>query len=138
MGVVYLLTCCCHVILWVIQVMHHNFYKSGFHLRSINCCDINPVHQLLAVGTSQGHVECWDPRSKTRVGQVDIATANLGIERFGKNLDLVLTMLCTYCIHIFIAVFSGSSMIPEVTAMKYCNGLSLGVGTSTGHVRYSK
>lgn len=76
---------------------------------SINCCDLNPVHQLLAVGTSQGHVECWDPRSRTRVGQVDVATNNLGLE-------------------------SGSSQIPEVTAMKYCNGLLLGVGTSTGHV----
>ncbi|XP_028417056.1 nucleolar protein 10-like [Dendronephthya gigantea] len=76
---------------------------------SINCCDINPAHQLLAVGTAQGHVECWDPRSRTRVGKVDVATNNLGLE-------------------------SGSTRIPEVTSMKYCNGLLLGVGTSTGHV----
>ncbi|XP_046856924.1 nucleolar protein 10-like isoform X2 [Xenia sp. Carnegie-2017] len=73
---------------------------------SINCCDINFDHQLLAVGTSQGHVQCWDPRSRSRVGQVDVATNELGIE----------------------------SNFPEVTAIKYCNGLTLGVGTSTGHV----
>lgn len=29
----------------------------------------------------KGHVECWDPRSRTRVGKVDVATNNLGLER---------------------------------------------------------
>ena len=33
----------------------------------------------------KGHVECWDPRSRTRVGQVDVATNNLGLERFNLH-----------------------------------------------------
>uniref|UniRef100_A0A8C2XIX5 Nucleolar protein 10 n=1 Tax=Cyclopterus lumpus TaxID=8103 RepID=A0A8C2XIX5_CYCLU len=38
-----------------------------------NVCDINPVHHLFATGTSEGRVECWDPRVRNRVGVLDCA-----------------------------------------------------------------
>uniref|UniRef100_H2T0M2 Nucleolar protein 10 n=1 Tax=Takifugu rubripes TaxID=31033 RepID=H2T0M2_TAKRU len=38
-----------------------------------NVCDINPVHYLFATGTSEGRVECWDPRDRNRVGVLDCA-----------------------------------------------------------------
>ena len=65
-----------------------------------------------------------------------MATNNLGLERLNKTI-------CIKCKQVlckisgwgyFNACFSGSNQIPEVTAMKYCNGLVLGVGTNTGHV----
>lgn len=38
---------------------------------------INPVHQLICIGTKEGHVEAWDPRSRTRVGKLDVAAGCL-------------------------------------------------------------
>uniref|UniRef100_A0A665V4P2 Nucleolar protein 10 n=1 Tax=Echeneis naucrates TaxID=173247 RepID=A0A665V4P2_ECHNA len=42
-----------------------------------NVCDINPVHHLFATGTSEGRVECWDPRVRNRVGLLDCALSTL-------------------------------------------------------------
>ncbi|WAR24779.1 NOL10-like protein, partial [Mya arenaria] len=53
--------------------------------KEVKCCEFNDQHHLLACGTSEGHVECFDPR------------------------------------------------VPAITALKFRNGLELGVGTSTGH-----
>lgn len=39
----------------------------------INNCTINPVHQLVVVGTKEGRVEAWDPRSRNSVGKLDCA-----------------------------------------------------------------
>uniref|UniRef100_A0A3B4XM46 Nucleolar protein 10 n=1 Tax=Seriola lalandi dorsalis TaxID=1841481 RepID=A0A3B4XM46_SERLL len=44
-----------------------------------NVCDINPVHHLLATGTSEGRVECWDPRVRNRVGMLDCALSIQGL-----------------------------------------------------------
>jgi ribosome biogenesis protein ENP2 len=33
-----------------------------------NCIDINPAHQLIGIGTEEGVVEFWDPRSRERIG----------------------------------------------------------------------
>ncbi|XP_004534493.1 nucleolar protein 10 [Ceratitis capitata] len=71
----------------------------------INACDINPEHQLLMVGSKEGIVESWDPRSKTRVGTLDVAIK-----------------------------LPGSKTFPSVSAMKFKNGLQMGVGTASGHV----
>jgi len=40
---------------------------------SINKCEINPLHHLLLVGTEDGKVEAWDPRSRNCVGILDCA-----------------------------------------------------------------
>ncbi|XP_053701995.1 nucleolar protein 10 isoform X1 [Synchiropus splendidus] len=75
----------------------------------INVCDINPVHHLLATGTSEGKVECWDPRVRTRVGMLDCALSSLT---------------------------EGSEVhqLPAISSLKFNGSLSLAVGTSTGQV----
>ncbi|XP_026673737.1 nucleolar protein 10 isoform X1 [Ceratina calcarata] len=76
---------------------------------SLNKCEINPVHHLITVGTEDGKVEAWDPRSRNRVGTLDCAlhcvTGDYGLEK-----------------------------VPAVTSLKYQGGLTLAVGTSTGQV----
>ncbi|CAO3597569.1 unnamed protein product [Absidia cylindrospora] len=75
----------------------------------VNCVKINPAHQLFGFGTNNGTVELWDPRSKARVGLLD-------------HLPLPQSV-------------GGVSRAPaEVTALSFRNdGLSMGVGTNTGH-----
>lgn len=73
----------------------------------VNCCEFNPVHQMFACGTGVGQVECFDPRSRSKVGVLDVTSGM-------QNLD-----------------FSG---IPSVTSLKFRDGLSVGVGTSSGHI----
>ncbi|KAK3596946.1 hypothetical protein CHS0354_002513 [Potamilus streckersoni] len=76
---------------------------------AVNCCEFNPVHNLFACGTSEGHVECFDPRVRSRVGILDTALS-------GHIEDLKI------------------DSVPSVTALKFRGGLHMGVGTSTGHV----
>lgn len=40
---------------------------------ALNKCEINPLHHLLVVGTQDGKIEAWDPRTKNRVGVLDCA-----------------------------------------------------------------
>ncbi|XP_048256625.1 nucleolar protein 10-like isoform X1 [Haliotis rufescens] len=75
----------------------------------INCCEFNPMHQLFVCGTKEGHVECWDPRSRTRAGVLDTALSS-----HIEDLD--------------------TSVVPSVTAVKHRDGLNLAVGTSTGQI----
>ena len=42
---------------------------------AVNCLDRSGVHGLIAMGTEAGSVECWDPRSRSRSGVVDVAAA---------------------------------------------------------------
>ncbi|CAD1472939.1 unnamed protein product, partial [Heterotrigona itama] len=75
---------------------------------SVNKCEINPVHHLLAIGTEEGKIEAWDPRVKNRVGTLDCALHCVGENKLEK--------------------------VPAVTSLKYQAGLTLGVGTSTGQI----
>ncbi|XP_014479583.1 PREDICTED: nucleolar protein 10 isoform X2 [Dinoponera quadriceps] len=75
---------------------------------SINKCDINPLHHLLAVGTQEGKIEAWDPRMKNRVGVLDCALHCITQDKF--------------------------EAVPSVTAVRFQGGLNLGVGTSTGQI----
>ncbi|XP_061117850.1 nucleolar protein 10 [Conger conger] len=74
-----------------------------------NVCDINPVHQLFATGTAEGKVECWDPRTRARVGILDCALSSVteGTEVEG---------------------------LPSISALKFNRTLNMAVGTSTGQV----
>ncbi|XP_034015515.1 nucleolar protein 10 isoform X1 [Thalassophryne amazonica] len=74
-----------------------------------NVCDINPVHHLFATGTSEGRVECWDPRVRSRVGTLDCALSS---------------------------VTEGTEVqsLPSVSALKFNGSLTMAVGTSTGQV----
>ncbi|KAI8987182.1 WD40-repeat-containing domain protein [Pilobolus umbonatus] len=75
----------------------------------VNCIEINPAHQLFGMGTANGTVELWDPRSKSRVGLL----SNLEVPAaYGRDDNTVL----------------------EVSALKFRNdGLTMAVGTTTGH-----
>ncbi len=74
----------------------------------LNVCSINPAHQLLAVGTIHGKIECFDPRSKSRIAALDVADPQTS----GGIFD----------------------QIPSVTALSFRDGLYMGVGVSSGHV----
>lgn len=75
-----------------------------------NVVRLNPVHQLLGIGCEDGTVECWDSRSQRRVGLLDgIADAAGGPARAGEAPV-------------------------QVTALAFDDdGLTFGVGTSSGH-----
>ncbi|XP_068621189.1 nucleolar protein 10 isoform X1 [Battus philenor] len=73
----------------------------------INTCAVNEEHGLLIVGTENGHVEAWDPRTKSREGLLDCALHCSDIQN--KTLS-------------------------AVTKLKFNGALQLGVGTSSGHV----
>ncbi|KAM6917510.1 nucleolar protein 10 isoform 2-T2 [Lycodopsis pacificus] len=74
-----------------------------------NVCDINPVHHLFATGSSEGRVECWDPRVRNRVGTLDCALSSL-------------------------AEGAEVQSLPSISALKFNGSLTMAVGTSTGQV----
>uniref|UniRef100_A0AAX7TJF6 Nucleolar protein 10 n=1 Tax=Astatotilapia calliptera TaxID=8154 RepID=A0AAX7TJF6_ASTCA len=51
-----------------------------------NVCDINPIHHLFATGSSEGRVECWDPRVRNRVGKLDCALTNCHAQKADLSL----------------------------------------------------
>ncbi|XP_062345684.1 nucleolar protein 10 isoform X3 [Cinclus cinclus] len=72
-----------------------------------NVCDINPVHFLFAMGTAEGKVECWDPRTRNRVGLLDCALSSVTADTEIEGL-------------------------PSISALKFDGALNMAVGTSTG------
>ena len=74
----------------------------------LNVCEINEIYDLLAVGTTEGRIECFDPRSKTRAGILDIRNS-------GVNCEV-------------------ANQFPSVTALSFRNGLEMGIGLNSGHV----
>ncbi|MGH0120671.1 UNVERIFIED_CONTAM: hypothetical protein FKN15_035057 [Acipenser sinensis] len=77
--------------------------------RENNVCDINPVHYLFATGTAEGKVECWDPRTRGRVGLLDCALSSVTQDTEVEGL-------------------------PSVSALKFNGALHMAVGTSTGQI----
>lgn len=71
----------------------------------LNACDVNPEHHLLVVGSAEGTVEAWDPRDKRKCATLDVAM------KIKNNRDA-----------------------PSISAIKFKNGLQMGVGTASGHV----
>ncbi|XP_071837260.1 nucleolar protein 10-like isoform X2 [Apostichopus japonicus] len=76
---------------------------------AMNCCDMNPAHHLLAAGTAEGKVICWDPRTRDQVGELDCALSSVN----GQTEIL---------------------RVPSVTAFKFKDALHFAVGTSTGQI----
>ncbi|KAM4770798.1 nucleolar protein 10 [Rhinophrynus dorsalis] len=75
----------------------------------VNVCDINPAHYLFAAGTVEGKVECWDPRTRSRIGVRDCALSS-------------------------VMPHTEIEGIPSVSALKFNGPLHMAVGTSTGQV----
>ncbi|XP_014253484.1 nucleolar protein 10 [Cimex lectularius] len=75
----------------------------------VNRIVINPVHQLVTVGTRDGKIEAWDPRQRKRCGVLDVAfscvTDDTQVDGF-----------------------------PSVTSLEYTGPVTLGVGTATGQI----
>ena len=93
-----------------------------------NACQFNPEHELFACGSievklihnfkceiafffSQGHVECYDPRVRSLIGQIDCAVFANSSSSSGNKLAL-----------------------PAVSCLKFKDALNLSVGMSTGQV----
>ncbi|XP_077299588.1 nucleolar protein 10 lethal (2) 34Fd [Arctopsyche grandis] len=76
---------------------------------SINKCVINSEHGLVVLGTHEGQLEAWDPRSRTRQGILDCAVHCADVD------DRIHGM-------------------PSISALTCHGGLLLGAGTSTGHI----
>ncbi|XP_046145065.1 nucleolar protein 10 isoform X2 [Osmia bicornis bicornis] len=76
---------------------------------SLNKCEINSVHHLLAVGTEEGKIEAWDPRSRSKAATLDCA-----LHCVGQSDKL--------------------QVIPAVTSLKFQGGLTCGVGMSNGQI----
>lgn len=72
-------------------------------------CGFNSEHQLLTIGTEEGTVECWDPRSHSHVRRLALASA-------GVNYS------------------DSPGCVPSVTSLRHKNSLHFAVGTSTGQV----
>ncbi|XP_065898622.1 nucleolar protein 10-like isoform X2 [Dysidea avara] len=76
---------------------------------SCNVLELNDHHHLLAVGTTDGRVECWDPRSPKRAGQFSLSALSMDfLEDVGE--------------------------LPGITALSFRDTLNLAVGTATGQV----
>jgi ribosome biogenesis protein ENP2 len=84
----------------------------------VNCVDVNPRHGLWSFGldgVDRGHVEFWDPRSRSTLTSLTLPTSSL----------LPSSGIST----------STSSSTVSITSLQShpTDGLSLAVGTSTGH-----
>ena len=78
---------------------------------SLTSIALNPVHNLMVVGSQEGYIEAWDPRIRDRVGRLD-------------------------CAHDVIRTEStiNDRRIPSVSTISFRDGLSMGIGTSTGQI----
>ncbi|XP_041484227.1 nucleolar protein 10-like [Lytechinus variegatus] len=76
---------------------------------AINTCSVNPVHQLLAAGTIEGRVECWDPRTRRKAGVLDCALSSITSQTQVKG-------------------------VPAVTSLAFNGAMRMAVGTSTGQI----
>lgn len=89
---------------------HGQFYAPlSTEASAINTCRVNAYHNLIVLGTEEGKVEAFDPRSRTRVGILGCA-----LNSVTEDTEV--------------------SGIPSVTALEFRDALTLGVGMSTGQV----
>ncbi|TRZ02655.1 hypothetical protein DNTS_024393 [Danionella cerebrum] len=114
----------------------------------MNVCDINPVHQLFAAGTLEGRVDCWDPRVRSRVANLDCALSS--ITDSTEYLPLFISVIthrgdaCQFEVgygqqwaketisgHGFLQLVEG---LPSISALRFNSSLGLAVGTSTGQI----
>ncbi|CAF1124120.1 unnamed protein product [Rotaria sp. Silwood1] len=76
-------------------------------LSGFNACEFNSEHELFACGSVDGHLECYDPRIRSLVGQIDCA--------------------------VYANSNSGSSL-PAISCIKFKDALNVSVGMSTGQI----
>lgn len=81
----------------------------------VNVMDVNPVHQLVGMGCSNGTVECWDPRDRQRAAILDVGQSLTGeFRKLGARFR---------------------RLNPQLSALSFhSDAYSLALGTSEGHV----
>ncbi|KIO09748.1 hypothetical protein M404DRAFT_14173 [Pisolithus tinctorius Marx 270] len=90
----------------------------------VNCIDINPAHQLLAFGIDGApSVQFWDPRSRSRVGLL-----NLPKSRISQSTGRAVVALPGVDNE---ESSSGSLAVTAIASRS--DGLSYAIATSTGH-----
>ena len=105
---------------------------------AVNALAIHPGHGMLAVGTQEGVVQCWDPRQRSSLGTCSpfdapqlssmltppggVVSMYGGGEGEGEEVGVGLRKLA-------------AAQSREITTLRFDpRGLQLAVGTSTGHV----
>lgn len=76
---------------------------------AVNVCRVNSHHNLVCLGTEEGRVEAFDPRSRSRVGVLECALSSVTEDTEVRGM-------------------------PSVTALAFRDALTLGVGTATGQI----
>lgn len=76
---------------------------------AVNVCRVNSYHNLVCLGTQEGKVEAFDPRSRSRVGTLECALNSVTLDTEVEGM-------------------------PSVTALTFKDALTLGVGTATGQI----
>ncbi|OQR71387.1 nucleolar protein 10-like [Tropilaelaps mercedesae] len=74
---------------------------------AVNCVRVQTDHNLIVMGTNDGTVEAWDPRCRANIGVLPV-----GAEVFSE----------------------GMKTIPGITKVVFRDALTIGVGTTSGHV----
>ncbi|KAF7492906.1 Nucleolar protein 10 [Sarcoptes scabiei] len=77
---------------------------------TLNCIEINSDHNLIVVGSQDGFLEAWDPRSRERTGRLDCAFEAIRNDSNRKN------------------------QIPAISSLKFFNSLTMAVGTGIGQI----
>ena len=104
---------------------------------SVNALEFNSAHGLLALGTSEGTLECWDPRSRSRVARIDLHSA---IELYALQNRMSLPALSvssqpqTTSGADADALDTAAQSPFAVTCLKYGGDLLLGAGHANGLV----
>ncbi|KIJ61427.1 hypothetical protein HYDPIDRAFT_96475 [Hydnomerulius pinastri MD-312] len=89
----------------------------------VNCIDINPAHQLLAFGMDgSASVQFWDPRSRSRVGLLNLPKGRISRSTGRSKVALP-----------GVDDESGSETLAVTAIASRTDGLSYAVATSTGH-----
>ncbi|XP_054964219.1 nucleolar protein 10 isoform X4 [Pan paniscus] len=112
-----------------------------------NVCDINSVHGLFATGTIEGRVECWDPRTRNRVGLLDCALNSVTadsevllrcpsrapLQRSGRiTAHCSLDLPGVSCLSRPSSWDNRINSLPTISALKFNGALTMAVGTTTG------
>lgn len=89
-------------------------------VEGVNAIDVNPVHNLLAFATEgPGTVELWDPRSRSNVGVLRLPRSLMSSSAANTS--------------ILPGVDTARPSFSATSLASRMDGLSLAVGTSTGH-----
>lgn len=110
--------------------------------RELSSCALNEPLELLACGGTDGRLECWDPRSRSCAGSLDLAPPVLQ-ELQKAGLATERPTVARSSLEDLIDSATGAAgadrrtepILPEVTSLAFDDaGLTLAAGTSTGHV----